>query len=159
MPNLPQFPYLAQDRDQAKAHHTLPPERDAHGAPIAAVVPLVVAAPLPLIPPPVAPPVVVAPAAAPIPVLPQVPQPENAYPFSFWPARPWNIEPAFDPLHDSDNTQNTWMRSRPHMWPGADETDWRGVKFLGVGTYGRAGLWCRIDDNGNIVQVRNNLSC
>jgi hypothetical protein len=47
--------------------------------------------------------------------------------------------------------------SRPHMWPETDETNWRGVKFLGAGTYGRAGLWCRIDDNGNIVQVRNNL--
>lgn len=38
-----------------------------------------------------------------------------------------------------------------------NEADWTGSRFLGGGTYGVAGLWCQLDGNDNIVQVRGGV--
>jgi hypothetical protein len=39
------------------------------------------------------------------------------------------------------------------MPPPSDGTRWTGVKSLGVGGYGIAGLWVQVDEAGNIQDV------
>jgi hypothetical protein len=96
-------------------------------------------------------------------------RPLNSYPFDFWPSLPWKNTPVADPTvrtaeHGSRITgedianhvpyTNAWIGTKPFLRDTAGEDDWDGAKFLGAGSSGSAGLWCRIDDNDNIAQVR-----
>ncbi|EUC33094.1 hypothetical protein COCCADRAFT_37035 [Bipolaris zeicola 26-R-13] len=84
-----------------------------------------------------------APAAPPLP-LPQ-PRPRNNYPYDFWPQEPWHPDPI-------DEARDMTMKF-PCQWPVRDETDMRGAKWLGHGSYGCAGLWCQVDPT-NVIQRR-----
>jgi len=154
---LPQHPYQAADVAAAKASRLLPPQRNAAGLPIAGPPP----------PPPPPPP--------PLPIVHPPPRPTNCYPFDFWPARPWAIEPTDDPtlrnhatglpvtgkdIGNDENTehQDAWIDTKPYMWPVSDENEWDGSRFLGAGTYGSAGLWCRRDAVDNILEVSYTVS-
>jgi hypothetical protein len=151
MPALPQHPYLPPDTAAAKLTGVLPPQRNAVGAPIPAVAP---PGPAPQH------------ALAPAPPLPP-PRPINAYPFDFWPARPWHIDPPTNTdaslavsttdIRDFPQMQQVWIGTRPYLWPARDEADWRGARFLGGGSYGVAGLWCQVDGNNNIVRVSSGV--
>jgi hypothetical protein len=46
-----------------------------------------------------------------------------------------------------------WLATKPYMHPSNDENGWRGVKTLGVGRYGAAGLWIKSDTKNNIEDV------
>jgi hypothetical protein len=46
-----------------------------------------------------------------------------------------------------------WLGEGTHLWPPQDESVWRGVKFLGAGSYGSVGLWVKVDGDDNIVDV------
>jgi hypothetical protein len=109
--------------------------------------------------------------AAPPPLLLPVPPPPNPPPppppgtgayvdtmlHDFWPQLPWMAEPDIDPL-DADIFNRSAVRVR-HDWlagkPVKDpiETRWRGVKFLGAGGYGIAGLWLELDESQNVINV------
>ncbi|KAF2251082.1 hypothetical protein BU26DRAFT_276091 [Trematosphaeria pertusa] len=121
--------------------------------------------------------------------------PKDTYPYSFWPATPWNRDPdreelpqppqlwkknnphpvikehyAREGVRQYEERENewkrkrnanrvAWMRSRPHMWPTDDESRWHGVRFLGQGSYGSAGLWVRVDDTNTIIDVSLTRTC
>ncbi|EUC51132.1 hypothetical protein COCMIDRAFT_21516 [Bipolaris oryzae ATCC 44560] len=127
---IPQNPYNEADVAHAKANKTLPLRRDARGNPI----------------PPV-------PAAPPLPP----PRPRNNYPYDFWPREPWHPEPIdatrdMTPKFISENTY-VFLETPPHQWPVSDESDMRGAKFLGYGSYGCAGLWCQVNPT-NVIEKR-----
>lgn len=39
------------------------------------------------------------------------------------------------------------------FWPHGDPEEWVGVKYLGGGSYGSAGLWIKVNEVGTIVDV------
>ncbi|KAH7555581.1 hypothetical protein BM1_07204 [Bipolaris maydis] len=124
---IPQNPYNEQDIAHARANKTLPPRRDAGGNPI----------------PPV-------PAAPPLPP----PRPRNNYPYDFWPREPWHPDPI-DPARDMTMeflAQNDYvfLETAPNQWPVRDESNFRGAKWLGNGSYGCAGLWCQVKPTNTI---------
>ncbi|KAJ4993304.1 hypothetical protein SVAN01_01279 [Stagonosporopsis vannaccii] len=74
-------------------------------------------------------------------------------PYKHWSPYPWGPEPIlppigagmYIPLPDKDR----FLGTDPHM-PG-DEDHWRGVNFLGSGSYGAVGLWCKVDEHENVI--------
>lgn len=57
----------------------------------------------------------------------------------------------------SQNT-NIFLETKPCQWPVRDETNMRGAKWLGHGSYGCAGLWCRVDPTNVIQRVSYRVS-
>jgi hypothetical protein len=70
---------------------------------------------------------------------------------------PWLAEPKLDPLHndirnpEAVERRNAWLAGSPEK--EASETLWHGVKFLGAGRFGAAGLWVELDEDRNITNV------
>jgi hypothetical protein len=103
---------------------------------------------------------------APIPPLALISSVPPHYPFDFWPPQPWLQDPntAFPTqqalLDDEGNARRDFLRSWVHSHPHREfeETNWHGVKFLGAGSFGSAGLWVEIDQNHNILSVRKRLN-
>lgn len=90
--------------------------------------------------------------------------PTNPYQFEFWPPQPWDADPdtsnlpGLKELQDNNHAAiKRFMKEKPLAW-GADETHWHGCRFLASGGYGTAGLWCRLDDTHNIVDVSTSLT-
>ncbi|KAH6625335.1 hypothetical protein C7974DRAFT_395879 [Boeremia exigua] len=91
--------------------------------------------------------------------------PDSLYHFDFWPAQPWDHDPDVSEVPPSENIRkkhddqglmqtaiDNFMNSKTLM-AGVDESTWTAGKYLASGSYGAAGLWCRVDENNNIVQV------
>ncbi|KAF2818653.1 kinase-like protein [Ophiobolus disseminans] len=78
-------------------------------------------------------------------------------PHHFWPQTYLNVDPGFPHLDLAEikkdaQLKNTWLDTRPHLVPEDDqEKDWRGVRYLGAGGFGAAGLWVDLDGTNNIV--------
>ncbi|KAF2005681.1 kinase-like protein [Amniculicola lignicola CBS 123094] len=170
--NLPPFPVnLVPNRPNTKAEVDRAKKRvqarraNAGGALAQAAPPQATAAaaltlhvpPAPPAPPPVALPIAppVVPAASPVPNLP--------YPYSYWPPPPWPKHPAYpggdvDSLQYEDNIdaredeQTRWLATRP-LVPGwaPGNACWRGVEWLGEGSFGRAGRWTQYDAHDNAI--------
>lgn len=77
-------------------------------------------------------------------------------PYKHWPAYPWPYEPQLPDIAPpsgtigiSLQTLDTFLRTKPHM--SDEETHWHGAKFLGNGSYGAVGLWCEVDEHGNVI--------
>jgi hypothetical protein len=89
----------------------------------------------------------------------------DQYPFPFWPPLPWDDDPAtylWDaPPVEGEDQETTRERKRAarkvfmneRMYRNNDDSRWTGVRFLGEGGYGKAGLWVETDDNGIITDV------
>jgi hypothetical protein len=81
----------------------------------------------------------------------------DTMPHHFWPQMPWLAEPKLDPLHndirnpEAVERRNAWLAGSPEK--EASETLWHGVKFLGAGRFGAAGLWVELDEDRNITNV------
>lgn len=165
---IPAVPFTPANVRAAKRTGQLP----AVPAPGPAVAAPAVAAPLVAAPLVAAPPVLAPSMAAPIgpplaivplhaaPAMPEIPRPVNAYPFDFWPPRPWDVEPhdaslgsTVTEIKRDDTHRRKWMDTAPHWWPVVNEDNYRGVRFLGAGSFGCAGLWCHVDDDNNIIKV------
>ena len=109
----------------------------------------------------------------------QAQQPDK-YPYSFWPDPPWHTEPSVrmtKPIsvrdweqqnheppaglaHDNwernrQAIEKRWLDTKPLQW-AVDERRWHGVKFLGRGSYGCAGLWVQTDAQDTIIDVSSN---
>lgn len=86
----------------------------------------------------------------------------NGVPYKHWPSLPWPLEPTLPDIGASivsEENQNKFMNIKPHL--SEQETRWQGAKFLGNGSYAAVGLWCEIDEYGNIVDrmvVKDNAS-
>lgn len=152
---LPPLPYATINVAFAKAHKRLPvPIGPAAGPP-----------PGPALAPPPAP--VPAPVPAPLPpVIPSLPPPPplppaNSYAFSYQPPLPWHSDsdatdmPSLRDLRMADIHPRSVDRFLDSgvMSVGHDNTVWRGARFLGAGSFGAAGLWVRVDEQNNIVEV------
>ncbi|KAF1849246.1 uncharacterized protein K460DRAFT_354115 [Cucurbitaria berberidis CBS 394.84] len=82
------------------------------------------------------------------------------YPFEFWPSLPWPEDPDTSnwPTHAALSSRDLVARAafldsfgRFNLFKaGLEEWSWNGVKFLGAGAFGSAGLWVQIDHNRNI---------
>lgn len=76
-------------------------------------------------------------------------------PYEFWPALPWEDEPNLPDITTIGATsmtvakQDDLLQTKPYFLD--DETRWHGAKFLGHGSYGAVGLWCKVDEHWNIV--------
>jgi hypothetical protein len=168
-PVLPMYPFLPVDAVQAHNTRTMPVERNAAGLPIPPVagagpVPAPAPAPAPGHPPAAAQAPVIAPAAN---------RQVHSYPFSFWPAQPWHMEPQNDltldmnvadmnvaDMNAADANRNRWLNTNIYLWPTGNDGNWHGCKVLGSGSHGCAGLWCRVDENDNIIEAsREHLRC
>ncbi|KAJ8105784.1 hypothetical protein OPT61_g9972 [Boeremia exigua] len=89
---------------------------------------------------------------------------EGGVPYKHWPTPPWPVEPDLPligagvvPMANRDR----FMDTKPHLSNG-DESQWHGAKYLGNGSSGAAGLWCRIDEHGNVIDrmvVKDNAVC
>lgn len=89
---------------------------------------------------------------------------QDQYPFSFWPDPPWDEEPEDSkdgrPMHEGKNKieahrvrqRKVWLAKKP-LQMGENEDCWKGVKFLGQGSYGCAGLWIKTNEHSDIVDV------
>jgi len=79
----------------------------------------------------------------------------------FWPRLPWSApdEPAPPFLDmqalkdDVDFVKGHWLDTEPRMPPPNDNSRWHGIKLLGSGSYGAAGLWAEADAANNIRDV------
>jgi len=79
----------------------------------------------------------------------------------FWPRLPWSApdEPAPPFLDmqalkdDVDFVKGHWLDTGPRMPPPNDNSRWHGIKLLGSGSYGAAGLWAEADAANNIRDV------
>lgn len=79
----------------------------------------------------------------------------------FWPRLPWSApdEPAPPFLDmqalkdDVDFVKEHWLDTEPRMPPPNDNSRWHGIKLLGSGSYGAAGLWAEADAANNIRDV------
>jgi len=49
--------------------------------------------------------------------------------------------------------KNNWLDTEPHMPSPNDDSRWHGIKTLGFGSYGAAGLWVEADAANNIRDV------
>jgi hypothetical protein len=81
-------------------------------------------------------------------------------PYPFWPPLPWSVDPTLPHL-DLDLVDQpghahacAWLSTKPYQPGGADETLWHGVKVLGTGSYGAAGVWAQTNDTKQIIDVR-----
>jgi hypothetical protein len=158
---LPRYPFRGPDEAHARSNHNLPlkravPQPLAPPAILQPVAAVVVQPTIPAVVPTGGPAIVHAAAlpaaAAPVPAAVPIPPSGNEYPFPFWPARPWDPDPTRAQI------DLEWLSSEPYMWPLSNESAWQGAKFLGQGTYGQAGLWCRTDHSNNIVEVSSDLT-
>lgn len=70
-------------------------------------------------------------------------------PYGFWPQLPWPSEDDIGPTPDPTTHAAAWMATKPYR-KDKDERHWHGVRFLGRGGYGCAGLWCEEDKDGNV---------
>jgi hypothetical protein len=93
------------------------------------------------------------------PVAAQLPTPY--YPFDFWPAPPWQQNPdtsIWPTLHQLQNKvgEHSFLRTWGHLNVQHDpnEVGWYGVKFLGVGGFGSAGLWVHVNAHNSITEVK-----
>jgi hypothetical protein len=48
---------------------------------------------------------------------------------------------------------NAWLDTEPYMPLLSDSSQWHGIKLLGFGSYGAAGLWVEADAANNICDV------
>lgn len=83
-------------------------------------------------------------------------------PYDFWPQMPWSPKPDYIPRmtkadQDDKDMMNAWLLTKPLVTSG-DESRWHGVKFLGAGSYGAAGLWVQVDATNVITDV-SSTSC
>lgn len=142
---VPANPWSEQDAQSAKTNGSLPL---LHG---------VIPSPPP-IPPGFGP---IAPIQAPAPVIQG--RPRNAFPFDFWPSKPWDTEPSDDaslaagisarPISKGMDHQALWQSTHPFMWPPQDQKDWRNGRFLEAGGHGFTQLWYQVDETNSIIQV------
>jgi hypothetical protein len=77
----------------------------------------------------------------------------------FWPRPPWDFEPDIEPvdmqkLREDEFEEEEWVKTKPHIPPPNDDSNWHGIKLLGSGGYGVAGLWVQADEANNICDVR-----
>lgn len=64
-------------------------------------------------------------------------------------------------MHDigeSKHHQNQFTNTNPYIRPEADENSWHGIRFLGAGSFGCAGLWVHVDEANNITDVSKKSS-
>ncbi|KAF1918295.1 hypothetical protein BDU57DRAFT_537867 [Ampelomyces quisqualis] len=77
-------------------------------------------------------------------------------PYDFWPQMPWSPKPDIPGMtradRGNDEMMDAWLRTKPLMTSG-EETQWHGVKYLGSGGYGAAGLWVEVNDTDVITDV------
>jgi hypothetical protein len=79
-------------------------------------------------------------------------------PYDFWPRLSWTTTSLLPPLNLVDMKKNeaskaAWLSTGPHMPTGVGEAIWHGVKLLGAGAIGAAGLWVETDASHNIQDV------
>jgi hypothetical protein len=77
----------------------------------------------------------------------------------FWPRLPWDFEPDIEPvdmrkLREDEFEEEEWVKTKPHIPPPNNDSNWHGIKLLGSGGYGLAGLWVQADEANNICDVR-----
>jgi hypothetical protein len=83
----------------------------------------------------------------------------DVYPYSFWPEPPWPEDPDAEDLDTDENAKKKvarkfFLNTRLYKSTNAeDESGWHGVRFLGQGAYGKAGLWIHVDDKRNITEA------
>jgi hypothetical protein len=88
----------------------------------------------------------------------------NSQPGDFWPKLPWSPEPVLPP-YDIDMvkvngaSREAWLSTEPYMPSLSDGSHWHGVRTLGVGGYGAAGLWIQTDAAGNVRDVDLSSRC
>ena len=80
------------------------------------------------------------------------------WPYNFWPEPPWDHDPAIEQLGnvpeeaDAEAEKIAFMNSHacePEVYRG----NWRGARWLGRGSYGKCGLWVRVDRDNTIIDV------
>ena len=94
---------------------------------------------------------------------PPPPPPPPHFPFDFWPLQPWQQDPDTSqwPTHDAISRDNRAQLDFLNSWGhfnlqrGGSEAHWHGVKFLGAGGFGCAGLWVQLDPQRNVTDVSN----
>lgn len=144
---FPQIPYTAQDLQQAK-NGVLPPPPPA---------PAPAPAPAPPVPAPPALPPTNPPGHAPT---------SRAAPFRHWPSQarwefdndPVNKIPTAKPGADDWRTQVAdWLGSHQTTNGGEDDADeyynWHGARLLGIGGFGVAGLWVKLNEDHIVEDV------
>ncbi|KAF9692816.1 hypothetical protein EKO04_009107 [Ascochyta lentis] len=83
-------------------------------------------------------------------------------PYEFWPPLPWPYEPDLPDVGAgvmSLQNKSIFMNTMPHQLD--EETSWHGAKFIGSGSSGAAGLWCKVDEQGNVIDrmvVKDNVA-
>ncbi|KAH6625332.1 kinase-like domain-containing protein [Boeremia exigua] len=89
--------------------------------------------------------------------LPETPSPaddtEGSPPYAHWPAYPWNQEPVLPDTGARDvsvEKQIRFLATDPHL--SENETHWHGTKYLGHGASAAVGLWCEVDQHGNVIE-------
>jgi hypothetical protein len=85
------------------------------------------------------------------------------FPFNHWPPQPWQQDPDTSQWPDHEDVLGKRGDARARFldsWGHGNQAggiyngaNWHGVKFLGAGGYGSAGLWVEIDHNRNIRRV------
>jgi hypothetical protein len=99
---------------------------------------------------------------------------QDVYPPLFWPQLPWEKEPEDiyerrkRARHDltpeevekgKREDDDIFVQTKPMKSDDdPEEHRWHGARVLGRGTFGRAGLWVKTDDNNNIIDVSEVVS-
>jgi hypothetical protein len=82
----------------------------------------------------------------------------DKFPYEHWPQLPWGPEPILGSFNVEEARKvehaQAWMHTKPLIEDG-DETRWHGVRFLGSGSYGAAGLWVQVNSENIIEDVRS----
>jgi hypothetical protein len=80
---------------------------------------------------------------------------EDHWPPKFWPALPWDEEPDYKNFNyettDRKDLEAKFPKTKPFQWEEDADAGWKGIKLLGQGTYGWAGLWVKTDRTRNII--------
>jgi hypothetical protein len=81
-------------------------------------------------------------------------QSQDISPYGHWPPLPRSRDPDVPDVDILSGTASEGYKQSfldgASLIPGEDG-NWQGAKFLAAGSYGAVGLWCRIDDNGNVI--------
>jgi len=93
-------------------------------------------------------------------VVPEIPQPT----YDFWPRPPYAEDPnVFIPSQFLKNKKYKFYEGHIDDWlwtvplENVDHQRWHGVKLLGRGGYGIAGLWTRTDQTNQIIDVSHRI--
>jgi hypothetical protein len=82
-------------------------------------------------------------------------QSQDISPYGHWPPLPQSRDPSDVPDVDILHGRASPAYERSFLdyqsLVPKEEGNWYGTKFLAAGSYGAVGLWCRIDDNGNVI--------